>query len=118
MEAGVIEESQSPWRAQVVVVKNRNKKRLAIDYSLSVNRFTYLDVFPFPLIDDLAQKLSQFEYFSTFDLKDAYHQVSLKEEDRDFTAFEVDGKLYHFTQLPFSVTNEVFVFQRVVDAFI
>ena len=51
MKEGIIEKSNSPWRAQVVVVKDthvQGKKRLAIDYSQTINRFTLLDVYPLP----------------------------------------------------------------------
>ena len=44
---GIIEPSDSPWRAQVVVTKNeRHKKRLVIDYSQTINKYTNLDAFP------------------------------------------------------------------------
>ncbi|KRY47238.1 hypothetical protein T03_11670 [Trichinella britovi] len=39
LEDGVIEPSISPWRAQVVVLKDeRRKKRLVVDYSATINR--------------------------------------------------------------------------------
>ena len=34
-------------------------------------------------------------FFSKIDLKRAYHQVPLKEEDMQFTAIEFVGKLYN-----------------------
>ena len=44
---GIIEPSNSPWRAQVVVARNENhKKRMVIDYSQTINRFTLLDAYP------------------------------------------------------------------------
>ena len=44
LEEGIIEPSKSPWRAQVVVTKGENnKKRMVIDYSQTINRFTQLD---------------------------------------------------------------------------
>ena len=44
---GIIEPSDSPWRAQVVVTKNeRHKKRLVIDYSQTINKYTNLDAYP------------------------------------------------------------------------
>nr|XP_039266307.1 uncharacterized protein LOC120341813 [Styela clava] len=56
---GIIETCLSPWRAQVVVVKAENrKKRLAIDYSQTINKFTLLDAFPLPNISELVFKLS------------------------------------------------------------
>ena len=39
-------------------------------------------------------------------------------EDRQFTAFEADGKLYQYTHLPFGVTNGVSFFQRIVNELI
>ena len=51
---GIIEKSQSPWRAQVIVVNDeRHKRRMVVDYSRTVNRFTQLDAYPMPRIHDL-----------------------------------------------------------------
>jgi hypothetical protein len=55
LDDGIIEESRSPWRAQVVVVKNHGKQRLVIDYSKTVNKFSVLDAYPLSDIHDLAQ---------------------------------------------------------------
>ena len=97
-------------------VQLRNhKKRMVIDYSRTINRFTELDAYPLPRIDEMVQEISNFSYFSTFDLKCAYHQVPIREEDRKFTAFEADGGLFEFTVLPFGVTNGVPSFQRIID---
>ena len=118
LKEGIIENCQSPWRAQVVVVKRDGKKRLAIDYSQTINRFTLLDAFPLPNINDLVNEIAQFRVFSTVDLKSAYHQIPLKAEDRKYTAFEASGGLYQFTRLPFGVTNGVACFQRTIMQFI
>ena len=112
LKEGIIEPSNSPWRAQVVVTKDNHKKRLAIDYSQTINRFTQLDAFPLPKINDLVNNIAQYRVFSTIDLKSAYHQVPLKEEDKQYTAFEARNNLYQFTRLPFGVTNGVACFQR------
>ena len=116
MKEGIIEPSLSPWRAQVVVTKDGNhKKRLAIDDSQTINRFTLLDAFPLPRISDMVNKIAQYRVFSTIDLRSAYHQVPLKDEDKPYTTFEARGNLYQFTRLPFGVTNGVACFQRERD---
>ena len=115
----IIEASNSPWRAQVVVTKDEShKKRLAIDYSQTINRFTLLDAFPLPRINDLVNDIAQCRVFSTIDLRSAYHQVPLKEEDKQCTAFEARNNLYQFTRLPFGVTNGVACFQREMMKFV
>jgi len=119
LKEGIIEPSLSPWRAQVVVTKDENhKKRLAIDYSQTINRFTLLDAFPLPRISDLVNKIAQYRVFSTIDLRSAYHQVPLKDKDKSYTAFEARGNLYQFTRLPFGVTNGVACFQREMMKFV
>jgi len=119
LKEGIIEPSNSPWRAQVVVTKDdSHKKRLAIDYSQTINRFTLLDAFPLPKMNDLVNDIAQYRVFSTIDLRSAYHQVPLKEEDKQYTAFEARNNLYQFTRLPFGVTNGVACFQREMMKFI
>ena len=119
LKEGIIELSLSPWRAQVVVTKDENhKKRLAIDFSQTINRFTLLDAFPLPRISDLVNKIAQYRVFSIIDLRSAYHQVPLKDKDKPYTAFEAQGNLYQFTCLPFGVTNGVACFQREMMKFV
>ena len=114
---GIIRPSVSPWRAQVVVVKNAetNNRRMCIDYSQTINLFTELDAYPLPKIDTLINDLAKYTVFSTFDLRSAYHQIPIAEKDRIYTAFEASGKLWEFIRIPFGVTNGVPAFQREMD---
>ena len=75
LDADIIEPARSPWRAQVLVVKQREKKKLVIDYSVTINRFTLLDAYPLPNIEDLVNRIARDKYFSSTDLRLAYHQV-------------------------------------------
>ena len=119
LDEGIIEPSDSPWRAQVVVTKGeQHRKRLVIDYSQTINRFTQLDAYPLPRIDETVNKIAQYRVFSTIDLKSAYHQVPIKEDEKKYTAFEANQGLYQFTRVPFGVTNGVAAFQRTMDNFI
>lgn len=112
----IIELSHSPWRAQALVVSPENhKKRLVVDYSQTINRFTLLDAYPLPRIEDMVNEIASYQVFSTLDLTSAYHQVSIKPEERKYTAFEAAGSLYQFCRIPFGVTNGVASFQRVME---
>ena len=53
--------------------------------------------------------------FSALDLKSAYHQIPLHKDDKPYTAFEADGKLFQFCRLPFGLTNAVSAFQRSMN---
>ena len=118
LKNGIIEPSNSPWRAQVLVVKSP-KKRLVIDFSCTINRYTpHPDAYPLPVISDLVNNLAKYRYFSRLDLKSAYHQIPLLESEKQFTGFEADGRLYQFTRLCFGLTNAVAAFQRVMNELI
>lgn len=75
LHEGVIEPSNSPWRAQVLVVREENhKERMVVDYSQTINKFTMLDAYPLPRIEEIIAKVSANEVFSTIDLESAYPQ--------------------------------------------
>ena len=95
-----------------------NKKRLCIDYSHTVNQYTEVDAYPPPRIDDMITNLAKYRVFSTFDLKNAYHQFPICDSDKKYTGFEANGRLYQFPRIPFGVTNGVAVFQRQMDIII
>ena len=99
------EPSSSPWRTQVVVIKNQSqpdKKRLCVDYSQTINQYTELYAYPLKRIDASINNLAHYKVFSLFNLRNAYHQVPI-EKDR----------LHQFRRIPFQVTN--CVFQRLMD---
>ena len=113
----IIEKSNSPWRAQVFVVNGR-KRRMVIDYSQTINRFTHLDAYPLPRVESIVERVSKHSVFSTIDLRSAYHQIPILDAEKPFTAFEACGKLYQFRRIPFGVTNGVPCFQKTIDAVI
>ena len=91
---------------------------MVIDFSRTINKFTLLDAYPLPRIDDQVNQIARGRIFSTLDLKSLYHQIPLCEIDREYTAFEADGKLYQYTRLPLCVTNRVLHFQRIIQEII
>ena len=89
-----------------------------MDYSQTINRYTLLDAFPLPSIDKQISEIAKGSIFSTLNLKSAYYQLPLHQENRPFTVFDVGNKLYQHTQIPFGVTDGVSFFQRFIDCLI
>ena len=85
LQEDVIEDSRSPWISQTLPCH-----RLFTN-GKSVHE---LDAFPLPRIDDLVNKIAQNQLFLKIDLQSAYHQIPLHADDRKFTSFEADGRLY------------------------
>ena len=67
----------------------------------------YLDAYPLPRINDMTEKIAEYEFFTAMDLRSAYHHVPILENEKEVTAFEAHGNLFQFKSIPFGVTNGV-----------
>lgn len=62
--------------------------RFFVDYR-NLNNVFVIDEYYLPNIDYILDKLSGYDYFSTFYLKSDYCQILVVEEDKEKTAFNV-----------------------------
>ena len=115
LNTGVIEESQSPYASPIVLVKKKNGKiRMCCDYRL-LNKKTRKNSFPLPRIEDSLDKLYGSKFFSCLDLKSAYNQVEVAEQDQHKTAFTTPFGLYQYTRMPFGLCNSPATFQNLMQ---
>ncbi|UYV66998.1 hypothetical protein LAZ67_4003622, partial [Cordylochernes scorpioides] len=115
LERKVIQPSESPWSAPVVLVKKKDGTwRFCVDFR-RLNHITKKDVYPLPRIDDVLDHLSSARYYSTMDLKTGYWQVEVDERDREKTAFVTPDGLYEFMVIPFGLCNAPATFERMMD---
>jgi transposase InsO family protein len=119
LKKGVIEPSDSPWNAPVVLIPKRSSTgqasyRFCVDYR-ALNAVTRPDAYPLPLLEDSVQALHGCRYYSVLDAYSGYWQVRLAEEDKAKTAFSTPSGHFAFCRLPFGVGNGPASFQRLVD---
>ena len=74
------------YKRQVLLRKKDGSHRLCVDYR-AVNSVTYKDTYPLPHIDTCLESMDGLEWFTTLDLRSGYHNIPIKEADRDKTAF-------------------------------
>ncbi|KAK9149030.1 hypothetical protein Scep_007787 [Stephania cephalantha] len=87
LELGLIHPSMSHWGAPVLFVKKKDGSlRLCIDYR-QLNKVTVNNKYPLPRIDDLFDQLTGAQWFSKIDLRSGYHQLRIRAEDKEKTAF-------------------------------
>ena len=114
LEAGIIERTESPYAAPVVLVKKSDGSiRFCIDYR-KLNRITIFDGEPMTTADDIFATLQGDKYFSKVDLAKGYWQVPIREGDRQKTAFVTPDGSYQFRKMPFGLVNATATFNRLM----
>lgn len=117
----IIRPSKSPYNSPIWVVPKKGinedgtqKLRMVIDYK-KLNENTICDKYPIPDCNVILSNLGTAKYFSTIDLESGFHQILMKEEDIEKTAFSVNNGKYEFLRLPFGLKNSPSIFQRAMD---
>ncbi|KAK3741817.1 hypothetical protein RRG08_018517 [Elysia crispata] len=103
---GVIRPSKSQYSSPVVCCRRKDGKlRLCVDYRL-LNSRTRKDNYCLPRVDEILDSLRGAKYFSRLDLKSGYHQISIREDHKPYTAFTV-GPLgfWEHNRLTFGLCN-------------
>lgn len=118
---GLIEKCESIYNSPAILVKKKDEHGGMSDYRFVVdfrklNEITEIQQFPIPLIDDILSGLSGCEYFTTLDLKGAFHQISVEEKSRKYTAFTANNFKYHWVRMPMGLASAPLTWQRAVNS--
>nr|GEV70935.1 putative reverse transcriptase domain-containing protein [Tanacetum cinerariifolium] len=114
-DKGFIRPSSSPWGAPVLFVKKKDGSfRMCIDYR-ELNKLKVKNRYPLPWIDDLFDQLQGSSVYSKIDLRSGYHQLRVREQDVQKTAFRTRYRHYEFQVMPFGLTNAPAVFMDLMN---
>ncbi len=115
LRLGAVEESDSPWSANIVVAKKKDGSvRYCCDWR-SLNLLTAMDSFPMPLITNCLHKIAGSKVFSALDMMGAFLCVEIDERDREKTAFATPFGLYQQVRLGFGLKNGPPTYCRLVE---
>eukprot|EP00168_Porphyra_purpurea_P018165 TRINITY_DN662_c0_g1_i10.p1 TRINITY_DN662_c0_g1~~TRINITY_DN662_c0_g1_i10.p1 ORF type:complete len:892 (+),score=165.22 TRINITY_DN662_c0_g1_i10:970-3645(+) len=120
LEAGyILEVTQQDALDELVCVSsafvtNQAKKpRKVLDYS-HVNDFQELSSCKYETLPELAQSLRPGDALLSWDVKDAYHHLKIREEDRKYLAFKALGRTFVPVTMPFGMRIAPFTWTKVM----
>ena len=106
----------SEWVSPMVpIVKPNGDLRICDDYSVTINKFSIMEQYPIPSLEELLRKLSGGKLFTKIDLSQGHHQLELTSESRKYTTINTHQGLYQYKCLTYGVTSVVSVFQRTIE---
>ncbi|KAK1415619.1 hypothetical protein QVD17_31402 [Tagetes erecta] len=116
VQAGILREVKyHSWVANPVLVKKPNGSwRMCIDFK-DLNKASPKDCYPLPEIDRKVDSLASFPYRCFLDAYKGYHQIQMKKEDEEKTAFYTDKGIFCYTKMPFGLKNAGATYQRLID---
>jgi len=80
-----------------------------------LNKLTIKNKYPLSRIDDLLDQLRGATVFSKIDLRSGYHQILVKLEDVQKTAFRSRYGHFKYVVMPFRVTNAPTIFMDYMN---
>jgi len=96
------------------IKKKDGKLRLCVDYR-ELNDMTKKDRYLLPLIGKALDRLQGARFFTKLDIKDAYHNIRIREGDEWKTTFTTKLGTYEYQVMPCGLCNAPAAFQRWIN---
>ena len=108
--------THSEWAAPIVTpVKRDGTVRVCGDFKVTINPHLKIDEYPLPHIDEIYANLSGGKEFSVIDLRQAYLQMELDNESKQYLIINTHRGLYQYQRLPYGVASAPAIWQRSMD---
>ncbi|GBL82852.1 Retrovirus-related Pol polyprotein from transposon 17.6 [Araneus ventricosus] len=123
LEAGIIEPSSSSYCFPVIFIKKKQnpndsnsepKFRMVVDYRL-LNSITETFKICVPKICEIIKSIAGRKIYCVLDLKSAFFQIKLRDEDKRKLAFCTEIGNFQPTRLPFGSKNSTSYFHTLIS---
>ena len=115
-EGTLVKVDHSAYASPVVpIIKPDGSIRVCGDYKSTVNPNLDTKVYPLPVVEDCFAEMEGGVLFSKLDIKAAYNNLRLREQDQRLTTMNTHQGLYMWTRLPYGISSSSGIFQAVMD---
>ena len=116
-DEGTFESVQfSEWTApNLPIMKPDNSIRICGDYKTTVNQVSKLDNYLIPKVEDLLATLGGGEKFTKLDMSQAYQQLQLDNESKQYTTINTHKGLFQYNRLSYGISSAPGIFQRNME---
>ena len=114
LKDSIIRPSNSEWSSPLHIVPKNESWRMVGDYR-RLNAQTKRDTYALPLLHDFSSQLCGTKIYSRLDLKDAYWQIPIADEDIGKTNVVTPYGSYEFLRMHFGLSGASQTFQRHMD---
>jgi hypothetical protein len=116
LAAGFVREVFHPeWLANPVLIRKKsNEWTMCVDYT-HLNKHCPNDPFGLPQIDQVINSTVGCDLLCFLDCYSGYHQIAIKEEDQEKTAFITPFAAYCYTTMSFGLKNAGATYQRAIQ---
>ncbi|XP_053395664.1 uncharacterized protein K02A2.6-like [Mercenaria mercenaria] len=113
---GVLEKvDTSEWATPIVPVPKKEGIRICGDFKVTINPLLEVDQHPLPKIEDIFASLGKGKSFSKIDLKNAYLQVEVDEDSKQYLTISTHKGLFRYNRLVFGIASAPAIFQRLIE---
>ena len=103
------------WINPLVIVPKRTKGfRVCVDMRIA-NSAIIREPYQVPTLDEILHTFNGCNYFTTLDLNQGYHQISLDQPSRDLTAFACHRGILRYTRLIYGMSPASEIYQREIE---
>lgn len=115
IEMGIISRGSTPYSSPLTfTTKADGSIRILLD-AREVNKYMVAEAEAPPMQVDILNAFHGVKYITIIDLNNAYFQIPISEESRQYTGFTVNGKSYMYNVLPQGLKTSVGSFSRAMD---
>ena len=96
-------------------MKNNGTIGICGDLKVTINSVSQVGTYPLPRVEKLFSALNGGRYFSKLDMSQAYLQLELENDSKQYITVSTHKGLFQYNRLPFGVSSTPSIFRRYTE---